>query len=146
VTDVRRARRRDLATLVELHRAFCEIDGHPFDRERARAAFGPLLDDDTHGVVWIVDRPGAYAVLTWGWSIEAGGAEAVLDEIFTTERAAGIGSELLTHVIRDAEQRGLARVFLETELPNERVRGFYERHGFTADDSVWMSIVFTDLS
>ena len=144
--EVRRAGRRDLATLIELHREFCRIDAHPFSDARARAAFTPLLDDDTHGVVWMIDRPPAYAVLTWGWSIEAGGAEAVLDEIFTTERGTGNGSALLRHVLRDAEQRGLARVFLETELPNTRVRGFYERHGFTTDDSVWMSIDFVDLS
>ena len=144
--EVLRAGRRDLATLIELHRAFCEVDAHPFSEARARAAFTPLLENDTHGVVWMIDRPPAYAVLTWGWSIEAGGAEAVLDEIFATERAAGAGSALLRHVLRDAEDRGLARVFLETELANERVRGFYERHGFTADDSVWMSIDFADLS
>ena len=144
--EIRRAGHRDLATLIELHRAFCEVDGHPFSEPRARAAFTPLLDDDTHGVVWIIDRPQAYAVLTWGWSIEAGGAEAVLDEIFATERAAGAGSALLRHVLHDADDRGLARVFLETELANERVRSFYERHGFTADDSVWMSIDFADLS
>lgn len=144
--EIRRAERRDLATLLELHRAFCEVDGHPFSDARARAAFAPLLDDDTRGVVWIVDRPAAYAVLTWGWSIEAGGAEAVLDEIFASERGGGTGSVLLRHVLRDAEHRGITRVFLESELANERVRAFYGRHGFSVDDSVWMSIEFADLS
>ena len=144
--EIRRARTRDLATLIELHQEFCQVDGHPFSEARAHAAFAPLLDDDTHGIVWIIDRPQAYAVLTWGWSIEAGGAEAVLDEIFTTERGAGVGSRLVGHVLRDAEHRGLARVFLETESANDRVRGFYTRHGFSADDSVWMSIDFADLS
>ena len=144
--EIRRAERRDLATLLELHRAFCEVDGHPFSDARARAAFAPLLDDDTRGVVWIVDRPAAYAVLTWGWSIEAGGAEAVLDEIFASERGSGAGSVLLQHVLRDAEHRGITRVFLESELSNERVRAFYGRHGFSVDDSVWMSIEFADLS
>jgi len=144
--EIRRAGPRDMATLIELHGEFCQVDRHPFSEARARAAFAPLLDDDTHGVVWMIDRPQAYAVLTWGWSIEAGGAEAVLDEIFATERGAGVGSALVGHVLRDAEHRGLARVFLETESANDRVRGFYTRHGFSADDSVWMSIDFTDLS
>ncbi|HSP27863.1 MAG TPA: hypothetical protein VLN74_04885, partial [Ilumatobacteraceae bacterium] len=96
---VRRAGQGDLDALVELHRRFCAVDAHPFDHRRARLAFAPLLDDDTHGVVWIVDAPQAYAVLTWGWSIEAGGAEAVLDEIFVAERNAGVGSALLAHVL-----------------------------------------------
>lgn len=144
--EIRRAGRRDVTTLIGLHREFCRVDGHPFSETRARAAFGPLLDDDRHGVVWIIDRPQAYAVLTWGWSIEAGGAEAVLDEIFATERGVGAGAALVGHVLRDAERRGVARVFLETELANDRVRAFYERHGFSTDDSVWMSVDFADLS
>ncbi len=115
MTDIRRAVRADLDVLVDLHRQFCKIDHHPFDDGRARAGFAGLLDDDAHGVVWIVDDPSAYAVLTWGWSIEAGGAEAVLDEIFVTERSAGIGSRLIEHVIADA---ATARV--GAHLPRDR--------------------------
>ena len=143
---IRRADASDLDILVDLHREFCDTDTHPFDRRRARAAFVPLLDDDEHGVVWIVDSPLAYAVVTWGWSIEAGGAEAVLDELFVTERGGGVGAAMLEHVVHDGRQRGLARMFLETEAHNERVRRFYERHGFRADDSIWLSHDFVDLS
>jgi len=143
---IRRAGPADLGTLIGLHEAFCDVDGHPFDRRRARTGFAPLLDDDTHGVVWIVDRPPSYAVLTWGWSIEAGGDEAVLDELFVTERDGGVGSALLDHVLADGRRRKLARIFLETESHNERVRAFYERHGFRADDSIWLSHDFVDLS
>ncbi len=146
MVDVRRAGLGDLDALVELHRRFCAVDAHPFDHQRARAGFAPLLDDDTHGVVWIVDDPQAYAVLTWGWSIEAGGAEAVLDEIFVAERNAGVGSALLAHVLADGRRRRLARIFLETEAPNDRVRRFYERHGFRTDDSIWLAHDFVDLS
>lgn len=146
MVDIRRAGPGDLARLVELHREFCAVDDHPFDVGRATAAFAPLLDDDRHGVVWIVDSPPAYAVLTWGWSIEAGGAEAVLDEIFVAERDAGVGSSLIQHVLDDGRRRGLSRVLLETETHNQRVREFYERHGFRVDASVWMAHEFVDLS
>jgi GNAT superfamily N-acetyltransferase len=96
--------------------------------------------------VWVIDRPQAYAVLTWGWSIEAGGAEAVLDEIFVSERDGGVGTALIEHVLDDGRRRGLARIFLETETHNSRVRRFYERRGFRADDSIWMSVEFVDLT
>lgn len=143
---IRRAKTSDLDTLVDLHREFCVVDTHPFDHGRARAAFVPLLDDDEHGVVWIVDAPLAYAVVTWGWSIEAGGAEAVLDELFVTERDGGVGAAMLDHIVEDGRLRGLARLFLETEAHNVRVRRFYERHGFRTDDSIWLSHDFVDLS
>lgn len=143
---VRRADPADLDRVVAMNRTFCELDRHPFDERRARAAFAPLLADDTHGVVWVTDEPESYAVLTWGWSIEAGGLEAVLDEIFVNERGEGHGSALIDHLVADAEQRGLARIVLETESHNERARRFYEHHGFVVDDSTWMSRELIDLS
>jgi GNAT superfamily N-acetyltransferase len=146
MADIRRAGPGDLDRLVDLHREFCAVDDHPFDIGRATAAFAPLLGDDRHGVVWIVDSTPAYAVLTWGWSIEAGGAEAVLDEIFVSERNEGAGSSLIQHVLADGRRRGLARVLLETETANHRVREFYERHGFRVDASIWMAYEFIDLS
>ena len=146
MVTIRRAGPDDLDVLVELHRAFCDADTHPFDIGRARAAFAPLLTDDSRGVVWVVDAPQAYAVLTWGWSIEAGGPEAVLDEIFVTERERGVGAALIEHVVDDGRRRGLTRIFLETEARNDRVRRFYERHGFRADDSIWMSLEFVHLT
>jgi GNAT superfamily N-acetyltransferase len=146
VDDIRRAGPDDLDDLVELHREFCKVDDHPYDRQRASAGFAPLLADDSHGVVWILDVRRGYAVLTWGWSIEAGGAEAVLDELFVVERERGFGSALLDHVIADGRRRGLARIFLETEAHNARVRRFYERHGFRADDSIWLAHEFVELS
>ena len=146
MVDIRRAVPGDLDRLVDLHREFCAVDAHPFDVGRATAALAPLLDDDRHGVVWIVDSPPAYAVLTWGWSIEAGGAEAVLDEIFVAERDAGVGSSLIQHVLDDGRRRGLSRILLETETHNQRVREFYERYGFRVDASVWMAHEFVGLS
>lgn len=142
----RRAQPADLDTLIVLHRRFCAVDGHPFDESRARRAFGPLLDDDLLGVVWIADDLDAYAVLTWGWSIEAGGPEAVLDEVFVGSRGHGIGGALIEHVIADGRTRGLARIVLETERANRRVRALYARCGFVEDDSVWMTVTFADLS
>ena len=146
MVDIRRAVPGDLDRLVDLHREFCAVDAHPFDVGRATAALAPLLDDDRHGVVWIVDSPPAYAVLTWGWAIEAGGAEAVLDEIFVAERDAGVGSSLIQHVLDDGRRRGLSRILLETETHNQRVREFYERYGFRVDASVWMAHEFVGLS
>ena len=143
---VRRAGIDDLDVLVGMHRMFCELDQHPFDRRRAIVAFSGLLTDDDRGVVWIVDRPAAYAVVTWGWSIEAGGLEAVLDEVFVSEPGGGIGGRLIDHLVGDGRRRGLARIFLETETHNERARRLYARHGFVEDDSIWMSLEFTDLS
>ena len=62
-----------------------------------------------------------------------------LDEIYVRDREHGLGGELLETILDDCRRRGLSQMFLETEQPNERVRGFYARHGFAVDPSVWMS-------
>lgn len=68
--------------------------------------------------------------------------DAIVDEIFVEHRNQGAGGRLLRHALTSAAQAGAARVYLETEAHNERVRRFYSRNGFTQDDSIWMS---TDL-
>ncbi len=146
IDHIRRAVPADLDRLVSMHREFCALDQHSFDENRSRTGFAPLLADDTHGVVWIIDQPDSYAVVTWGWSIEVGGPEAVLDEVFASERGQGHGAALIDYLLADVSERGFARVVLETELHNERGRTLYQRHGFVTDDSIWMSCEFRSLA
>lgn len=129
----------DLAELIDLVREFCEVDQHDFDETRVRNALIPLLESDRHGLVWLVGQPAeGYAVVTWGYSLESGGADALLDEIYLRERGLGLGARLLHHILQDLETRGLKRIFLETERHNEAVRRFYARHGFEEEESIWM--------
>jgi GNAT superfamily N-acetyltransferase len=132
----------DLTQLWPLLRGFCGIDQHPFDEVRIAGALEPLLVDDTYGQVWVLDSPHGllgYCVVTWGYSLESGGREALLDEIYVSTRSRGDGSQLLAQARAGARDAGAKVMFLETETHNERARAFYARHGFATDDSVWMS-------
>jgi GNAT superfamily N-acetyltransferase len=133
----------DLAVVTTLVAEFCAIDHHEFDAVRVQRAMQPLLADDTYGVVWLVvddhDQPAGYAVVTWGYAIESGGRDALLDEIYVRDREHGRGGELIETILDDCRRRGLSQMFLETESHNERVRAFYARHGFVVDPSIWMS-------
>jgi GNAT superfamily N-acetyltransferase len=110
---------------------------HEFDPATPESGVIPLLDSDRHGVIWMTDD--AYAVVRWSWSLESGGLEAILDEIYVRTRGAGTGSALIEHVLADCQARGVRRIFLETEAPNDAARRLYERHGFVAEDSIWMA-------
>lgn len=137
---LRRASPDDLDDLLPLVAEFCTIDHHPFDADLVRRALGPLLATDDLGVVWLIgDPPGGYAVLTWGYSLESGGHDALLDEIYLRERGQGAGSRALQAILDDLRSRGITRIFLETEDHNERVRRFYARNGLVVERSVWMS-------
>lgn len=140
--QIRRAVPADLDRLVELHRAFCEADAHVFAEADARTAFTPLLKDDEVGVVWLAEGESrrGYAVVTWGWSIESAGRDALLDEIYAEPPGEGIGTALLEAILADLKARGtVARIFLETEEDNAAARRMYQRHGFNVEPSVWMS-------
>jgi len=130
--------------LLVLVAEFCEVDQHSFDAGRVRRALGPLLEHDRHGVVYLIeDNTTAtvlgYAVLTWGYSLESGGREALIDEIYLRKRGEGLGAIVMTQIFDAMRERDISRMFLETETHNERARRFYSRQGFETDDSIWMS-------
>lgn len=132
----------DRDALFRLIAEFYEIDGHHFDAARVGAGLEPLLQDDRRGQVWLGVRAGAavgYTVTTWGWSLESGGLECLVDELYVRERGGGLGGALLRHAMSAAREAGAASIFLETEAPNVAARRFYQRHGFSIEDSVWLS-------
>jgi len=142
VALVRRADPTDADALLPLVAEFCAVDGHEFAAARVRSALRPLLVDDGLGQVWVLADEGGglggYAVVTWGWSLEAGGREALLDELYVRERNQGVGALLLEAAAVGSRAAGASRLFLETESANAAVRRFYARHGFAAEGSVWM--------
>ena len=139
---IRRATPGDLTAVLGLVAEYCTADRHTFDAATASAGIEPLLADDRFGTIWLAhdgDRPEGYAVVTWGWSLEVGGLDVVLDEIYVQRRGNGTGSRLLDVLERDCRERGVKRIFMETERPNDDARRLYERHGYVADTSIWMS-------
>jgi ribosomal protein S18 acetylase RimI-like enzyme len=140
---VRRATVADRDLVHVLVREFYEIDGHHYDRPHIDGALISLLTDDANGQLWlVVEDSGAavgYAVVTWSFSLESGGRDCILDEIYVRDRGSGLGGLLLERALVEARAAGARAVFLETEKHNRRVASFYRRHGFVDDDSVWMS-------
>jgi GNAT superfamily N-acetyltransferase len=81
-----------------------------------------------------------YVVITWGFSLESGGRDVLLDEMYVSEPGSGTGSILLDRVIAHVRDLGFTSIYLETEMENAAARRFYGRHGFEVEDSVWMSL------
>ncbi len=128
--------------VVDLVAEYCAAAGHDFDLTRATVGVEPLLTDDRYGAIWLAldgTDPKGYAAVTWGWSIEVGGLDVVLDEVYVRHRGAGTGSRLIEAVEQDCRARDVKRIVLETERPNDAARRLYERHGYRADMSIWMS-------
>ncbi|MDA3039599.1 MAG: GNAT family N-acetyltransferase [Actinomycetota bacterium] len=147
------ATRADRAEIGELCSRFAAVIANDrshdaFDPTKTSASIAPLLEDDRFGVVLLAECDDVaparrdlvgYLVLTWGYSLESGGREALIDEVYAEPRGLGTGSALLSAAVTECERRGIGRMFLETEAVNEGARRLYLRQGFEVNDSIWMS-------
>ena len=140
---IRQATLADLEQLIPLCIDYCIADHHEVDENLIRVGVHGLLESADRGVVLVAcddsDNLIGYAAVSAGWSIEIGGADFVLDELFVREQGHGVGSQLVAAVESYCRSIDVRRIFLETERPNERARQLYSRLGFSEDDSIWMS-------
>lgn len=140
---IRRATPSDLEHIIPLCIEYCAADNREPNETTIRRGLAGLLDSDANGFILIAcdehDSPIGYVAVSTGWSLEVGGADYILDEIFTQQRGKGIGWQLITAAEDRCAELGVRRMFLETERPNHRARSLYARLGFVEDDSVWMS-------
>lgn len=134
------ARQADLADLLPLIRAYHEFEGVVMsDLQRAHAVAPLLVPDSAAGRLWLFRVDGqlvGYAALCFGYSIEFGGQDAFVDELFIAEpfRARGLGSSALESLIAEARVLGLSALHLEVACGNDRAQRLYERCGFRARD------------
>ena len=138
--QVRLANESDLDRLCALAAEYAVAEGATVARDRVREAFSVLVADDRYGLVLVAEDRQllGYAVLTWGYGIESGGVEALLDEVYVNPPGAGIGTELVRAALSAAHEHGARTMFLETERGNDAARQFYTRFDFAVEESIWM--------
>lgn len=140
---IRQAVPADLEELLRLLTSFSEEAGTNFGREHLLAGLEPLLSNQDLGLVFVAELETflvGYAVIGWGWGIESGGKEALIDEVFVSKnhRNQGIAANMLSEVMTQLERHNTKAVFLETEAQNPNSRKLYQNLGFETEDSVWM--------
>lgn len=141
---IRRANPQDTPAVLRLLRGYCEEVETPLSDDHLLSALEPLIADESLGDLFVAEQAGeliGYVVITWGWGIESGGREALVDEMYVDGpwRSQGVGTLLMTHAISRAKELDVKVVFLETELDNPESRALYERLGFENETSIWMS-------
>ena len=130
-----RARAADLARLEPLVAAFHHHMGIAQDAQTRRAALQPLLDECPHGRVYLAGArhdPAGYAIICFGWSVEMGGRESFVDELYVrpAHRGQGVGGALLAHSAQELRKMGVMALHLELDRSDARTRRLYERAGF----------------
>jgi len=134
-----------LDRLMPLVAAFHEEAGIKSTQEQRHAGIAPLLDGIPHGCAYLIGPPRApigYIVITFGWSVEFGGLDAIIDELYIRPgvRGRGIASEALIALPRALAGGGLRAIHLEVDKTNAKALKLYQRAGFaTRDNYLFMS-------
>ncbi|MEL6620459.1 MAG: GNAT family N-acetyltransferase [Pseudomonadota bacterium] len=108
--------------------------------DTARAAgVMPLLDGIPHGAAYLIGPPRApigYVVVTFGWSIEFGGMDAFIDEIYIRPgvRGRGVATEVLIALPRALSGAGVKALHLEVDRDNAAGQKLYAKAGFRLRD------------
>src|SRR4051812_798147 len=120
MAEARRATIADLEAVLALHRDFFAEDGYAFREEESRANLARLLEDPGLGRVFVVEEDGTvvcYLVLTFGFSLEFHGDNAVVDELYVApgHRGRGLGPQALAAAEAACRERGIRAVHLLVE-------------------------------
>jgi GNAT superfamily N-acetyltransferase len=129
----------DVELLVELMREFYAFDHIAFDEGAARVALEQILRDRRLGVIHLIrveTEAAGYLVLTFGFSLEFGGRDAFVDELFLREnfRGRGIGKASLELAGEVCREEGINALHLEVDRVNTRAQDLYRQAGFRDHD------------
>jgi ribosomal protein S18 acetylase RimI-like enzyme len=131
----RPANHADADALVEMMRDFNAHERIAFDEAEVRAVLAQLFANDSHGLIYLAQLGGevaGYVVITFGFSIEFRGRDALIDELFVKDefRGRGLASAALRHAEGVCRERGVRALHLEVDRGNARAQSVYHRAGF----------------
>ena len=133
------AKPEHLNSLTALVAAFHAEENITMSDEALTAGISPLLDGIPHGAAYLIGPPRApigYVVITFGWSVEFGGLDAIIEELYIRPgvRGRGIASEALIALPRALAGGGLRAIHLEVDRDNAAAVKLYRRAGFRERD------------
>ncbi len=128
-----------LEKLLPLVTACQDEEGIEVSDDVRRAALVPLLEGIPHGTIYLIGPPRSpigYIVISFGWSLEFGGLDGFIDELFIRRavRGRGIATDVLLALPKALAEVGLRALHLEVARTNESARKLYLRTGFKARD------------
>lgn len=135
MTALTLAKTEDLDRLLPLVRAFHEEGAIDVLEDERLAGLKPLLEGSPYGGIWLIGPPRApigYVVICFGWSVEFGGMDGFVDELYIrpSVRGRGIGTEVLINLPKQLAKNGLRAIHLEVSRVAVRTQEAYKRAGF----------------
>jgi ribosomal protein S18 acetylase RimI-like enzyme len=131
------ARPEDLEKVLSLVTAFHAESAIDSSDDSRRAGVEPLLSGIPYGAVYLIGparAPIGYIIVTFGWSVELGGMDAFVDELYIRPavRGRGIATEVLSTLPTALSEAGVKALHLEVDRDNEAAQKLYLRSRFKA--------------
>lgn len=135
MTALHLAKPENLDKLLPLAAAFHAEMGIAADDDHRRRALTPLLEGSPFGAVYLMGparAPIGYVVLTFGWSVEYGGMDAFVDELYIRPgvRRRGIALEALNGLRNMLRAAGIVGLHLEVDRDDAATQALYHKAGF----------------
>lgn len=141
--SLRVAEEADLSLVLAYVRAYHEFEGVVHSAGSAAATIRPLLGQSALGRLWLIcldSQPVGYVAICFGYSIEFGGRDAFVDEIFVAReyRGKGFGKAALTLVKSEAASLGVTALHLEVARSNNQAQRLYRSAGFVSRERFFL--------
>jgi ribosomal protein S18 acetylase RimI-like enzyme len=127
----------DGPALLAMARAFHAEDGHPLTASGEAAVLRVASGEEPLARAWVVRRAGTaeplgYLILTLGYSVEYGGRDGFIDDLYLAPglRGRGVGTRLLAFALERAAALGIGTLHLEAEAGNADAGRLYRAAGF----------------
>jgi GNAT superfamily N-acetyltransferase len=126
---------KDHKALLKLVIAYNKYEKIPVHRKSLSQGLDALLRNPSQGKMWLMEnhkKPVGYALLTYNFELEHGGAEGVLRDLFVERkfRNQGIGSLALYEIEDYCRERGMRAFQLQLPMRNKSAAIFYRKAGF----------------
>jgi GNAT superfamily N-acetyltransferase len=124
----------DIPALVSLMEEFYAEASFPLDRAWAGASFEALFREPSRGAVWLLldaGRVAGHVVLTTRFSMEHGGLDAFIDDLFVrpAHRRRGLARAGLEALFAECKRRGVLAIHVEVGDRNAPARALYGSFG-----------------
>lgn len=136
----------DETALHELRTEFQAFEPFPapLDENANKQVLRRLLENENFGKAWLILCDGetaGYIVLTFGYSLEYAGRDALVDELYLREqfRRQGIGKLALKFIAEFCATINIRAVHLEVEHANEAALELYRKSGFVNHERYFLT-------
>ncbi|MGD1907044.1 MAG: GNAT family N-acetyltransferase [Leptolyngbyaceae cyanobacterium] len=138
-TELRLATLSHLPLLLPLVQAFHALEDLETDSASLEKVLQPLFHDANLGGIWLIYHQAelaGYIALCNGYSIEFGGKDAFIDELYLLPqfRGQGLGTETLALIKIEARRLDIRALHLEVAHTNQPAQRLYRRAQFQPRD------------